>query len=53
MHPGKAFKTAKQIFAKVKERLGIVYHPVGTCKIGHDNMVVVAHQLKVHGIKNL
>jgi choline dehydrogenase-like flavoprotein len=53
MHPGKAFETDEQIFAKVKERLGIVYHPVGTCKMGHDNMAVVDHQLKVHGIKNL
>ncbi|MBA6291694.1 choline dehydrogenase [Colwellia sp. MB3u-70] len=53
MHPGKAFETDEQIFAKVKERLGIVYHPVGTCKMGHDDMAVVDHQLKVHGIKNL
>jgi choline dehydrogenase len=53
VHPGKAFETDEQIFAKVKERLGIVYHPVGTCKMGHDNMAVVDHQLKVHGIKNL
>ncbi|TWX72750.1 GMC family oxidoreductase [Colwellia sp. C1TZA3] len=53
VHPGKAFETDEQIFAKVKERLGIVYHPVGTCKMGHDEMAVVDHQLKVHGIKNL
>jgi choline dehydrogenase-like flavoprotein len=53
VHPGKAFETDEQIFAKVKERLGIVYHPVGTCKMGHDDMAVVDHQLKVHGIKNL
>ncbi|MBA6223086.1 choline dehydrogenase [Colwellia sp. MB02u-18] len=53
VHPGKDFETDEQIFAKVKERLGIVYHPVGTCKMGHDDMAVVDHQLKVHGIKNL
>ena len=53
VHPGKDFETDEQIFAKVKERLGIVYHPVGTCKMGHDEMAVVDHQLKVHGIKNL
>ncbi|MFT6920651.1 MAG: choline dehydrogenase [Cognaticolwellia sp.] len=53
IHPGEDFETDEKIFAKVKERLGIVYHPVGTCKMGHDDMAVVDHQLKFHGIKNL
>ncbi|MCK5042372.1 MAG: choline dehydrogenase [Sphingomonadales bacterium] len=30
-----------------------VYHPVGTCKMGHDNMAVVDDTLKVHGLTNL
>ena len=29
------------------------FHPVGTCKMGQDDMAVVDDQLKVHGIKNL
>ena len=53
LHPGNAFETDEQIFAKAKERLGTVYHPVGTCKMGHDDMAVVDSQLKVHGIENL
>ena len=53
VHPGNAFETDEQIFAKAKERLGTVYHPVGTCKMGNDDMAVVDHQLKVHGIENL
>jgi len=53
IHPGNAFKTDEQIFAKVKERLGLVYHPVGTCKMGNDDMAVVDSQLNVHGIENL
>ncbi|ASP50000.1 GMC oxidoreductase [Cognaticolwellia beringensis] len=53
LHPGNAFETDEQVFAKAKERLGTVYHPVGTCKMGHDDMAVVDSQLKVHGIENL
>ena len=37
----------------IKAEAETVYHPVGTCKMGHDNMAVVDDQLKVHGVKNL
>jgi choline dehydrogenase len=30
-----------------------VYHPVGTCKMGNDEMAVVNDQLQVYGIENL
>lgn len=30
-----------------------LYHPTSTCKMGNDEMAVVNHELKVHGIKNL
>ncbi len=30
-----------------------IYHPVGTCKMGTDDMAVVDHELKVHGIGGL
>ena len=30
-----------------------VYHPVGTCKMGHDPMAVVDDRLRVHGIDGL
>ena len=37
----------------IRQRTDTVYHPVGTCKMGHDSMSVVDDQLRVHGIGNL
>jgi choline dehydrogenase len=33
--------------------LETLYHPVGTCKMGHDEAAVVDDELRVHGIKAL
>jgi choline dehydrogenase-like flavoprotein len=53
LNPGKDAQSDEEILARAKERLGLVYHPVGTCKMGHDDMAVVDDQLKVHGLENL
>lgn len=37
----------------IKKNLETLYHPVGTCKMGQDNMAVVDEKLKVRGIKGL
>lgn len=37
----------------VRNRSDTVYHPVGTCKMGSDDMAVVDAQLRVHGIEGL
>jgi choline dehydrogenase len=43
--------------AALKEHLrhhaGHRSHPVGTCRMGHDNLAVVDDQLRVHGISGL
>ena len=43
----------KNLIEHIKKTLETVYHPVGTCKMGIDEMAVVDPALKVHGIKNL
>ena len=37
----------------IKKTVETVYHPVGTCKMGNDQMSVVDSELKVQGIENL
>jgi choline dehydrogenase len=37
----------------IRKSVETIYHPVGTCKMGHDPDSVVNHRLKVHGIDGL
>ena len=37
----------------IRNRSDTVYHPVGTCKMGHDEMAVVDSNLRVHGMQGL
>jgi choline dehydrogenase len=37
----------------INKTLETLYHPVGTCKMGSDEMAVVDAQLKVRGIDGL
>ncbi len=53
MFPGSHVQTDAQIEAFVREKAATIYHPVGTCKMGHDAMAVVDDTLKVHGMQGL
>lgn len=43
----------EQMGGEIRKRADTLYHPVGTCKMGTDDMAVVDPSLKVHGIKRL
>ncbi len=46
-------KTDDDIRAILRKRTDTVYHPVGTCKMGSDDMAVVDASLRVHGVEGL
>ena len=55
---GKPFYTAgtldtEELKADIRARADTQYHPVGTCKMGHDEMAVVDDRLRVHGLEGL
>ncbi len=51
--PGREKVTDRDLDAATAEYFSTHYHPVGTCKMGHDAMSVVDDQLRVLGVKGL
>ena len=52
-YPGSSLNTDEELLNYIKHYCRTSYHPVGTCKMGSDNMAVVDEALKVRGIKSL
>ena len=46
-------KSDDDIRAVLRQRTDTVYHPVGTCRMGRDEMAVVDPQLRVRGLEGL
>ncbi len=51
--PGTACKTKQDYIEVARSHARSSYHPVGTCKMGVDDMAVVDLNLRVHGIEGL
>ncbi|MES2127304.1 MAG: GMC family oxidoreductase N-terminal domain-containing protein, partial [Pseudomonadota bacterium] len=51
--PGEDVQDDEALKEFIRRKAGTIYHPVGTCKMGHDAMAVVDDTLKVHGIEGL
>ncbi len=51
--PGNEIQTESEIEQFIRNKAETIYHPVGTCKMGNDEMAVVDNQLKVHGVEKL
>jgi choline dehydrogenase len=53
VRPNAALSDEQRIREFIRKFSDTVYHPVGTCKMGNDEMAVVDSQLRVHGIEGL
>ena len=51
--PGPQIQSDKEMVEFIRNNLQTMFHPVGTCKMGHDNLAVVDEQLRVYGIEGL
>jgi choline dehydrogenase-like flavoprotein len=51
--PGLQAQSDAEIMAYIRQYACCDYHPVGTCKMGVDQMAVVDPKLKVHGIDRM
>jgi choline dehydrogenase-like flavoprotein len=52
--PGFECQSAEELATYLRNRgSATIFHPVGTCKMGHDEMAVVDSDLKVHGLDGL
>ena len=51
--PGPDVTAREALETFVREQGSIIYHPVGTCKMGEDPMAVVSPRLAVYGVEGL
>lgn len=51
--PGADLQSDAELEKYIRDNANTLYHPVGTCKMGQDDMAVVDAHLRVHGIAGL
>ncbi len=51
--PGPELTTDEQLLDAARNLGTTIFHPVGTCKMGSDDLAVVDDRLKVHGVQGL
>ena len=51
--PGPEIQTDEELSRAARDLGTTIFHPVGTCKMGHDELAVVDDRLAVHGIAGL
>jgi choline dehydrogenase len=53
LYPGAAVRTAAELRDYARRTVITYHHPVGTCKMGVDELAVVDPELRVHGVEGL
>ena len=52
-HPGPEMNSDQDLIDYIRRVGTTIWHPVGTCKMGHDAMAVVDDKLRVRGLSGL
>jgi choline dehydrogenase-like flavoprotein len=53
LKPGPGVTEREDLEADLRRRLMLIYHPVGTCRMGQDDEAVVDPELRVRGLEGL
>jgi choline dehydrogenase len=53
LFPGSALDSEEDLIEDLRRRVDLLYHPVGTCRMGSDENAVVDPELRVRGIEGL
>ncbi|MDX1381193.1 MAG: GMC oxidoreductase, partial [Xanthomonadales bacterium] len=53
LYPGKDAQSDDAIMAFIRRKAETIYHPIGTCRMGQDELAVVDPQLHVRGLEAL
>jgi choline dehydrogenase-like flavoprotein len=53
LDPGPQVRSDEDIRAWIRANAETIYHPVGTCKMGRDELAVVDPELRVRGVRGL
>ena len=51
--PGEQLQSDDDLISYIRDFATTIYHPAGSCKMGHDELAVVDGRLRVHGIRGL
>ena len=43
----------EELITQLRNQTDTVYHPIGTCRMGNDELAVVTPELKVHGLEGI
>ncbi len=53
VYPGADVQSDEEVLAFIRKKAESIYHPIGTCKMGADDMAVVDPSLNVRGVEGL
>jgi choline dehydrogenase len=53
LKPGSALQTDAELMQAAGDLGTTIFHPVGTCRMGHDELAVVDDRLRLHGVAGL